>query len=117
MLFFYKQVFKKGSMILAFINITSMTFAQGVHQINIKPEKNQQKISVDVDGKPFTTFLYPDSMEKPVLYPIYASDGEIITRGFPLHPRAGDPVDHPHHVRLWFNYESVNGLDFWNNSY
>jgi hypothetical protein len=26
-------------------------------------------------------------------------------------------VDHPHHAGLWFNYENVNGLDFWNNSY
>jgi Methane oxygenase PmoA len=25
-------------------------------------------------------------------------------------------VDHPHHVGLWLNYESVNGIDFWNNS-
>jgi hypothetical protein len=26
-------------------------------------------------------------------------------------------VDHPHHIGLWFNYEYVNGLDFWNNSF
>ncbi len=26
-------------------------------------------------------------------------------------------MDHPHHIGLWFNYENVNGLDFWNNSY
>jgi hypothetical protein len=30
---------------------------------------------------------------------------------------AGDPTDHPHHVGLWFNFENVNGLDFWNNSF
>ena len=39
-----------------------------------------------------------------------------MTRGWPLAPRPGERVDHPHHVGLWFNYESVNGLDFWNNS-
>src|SRR5690606_41175037 len=31
-------------------------------------------------------------------------------------PRAGERIDHPHHVGLWFNYGNVNGLDFWNNS-
>jgi hypothetical protein len=51
------------------------------------------------------------------LYPINASNDAAITRGFPLAPRPNEPTDHPHHIGLWFNYESVNGLDFWNNSY
>ena len=34
-----------------------------------------------------------------------------------MNPLPGDPTDHPHHLGLWFNYEKVNGLDFWNNSY
>ena len=29
--------------------------------------------------------------------------------GFPLDPRPGERVDHPHHVGLWFNYGDVNG--------
>ncbi len=62
------------------------------------------------------SFLYFDSLEKPVLDPIYAPDGEIVTRGYPIYPRANEPTDHPHHVGLWFNYENVNGIDFWNNS-
>ncbi|WP_431211416.1 PmoA family protein [Puia sp. P3] len=74
-------------------------------------------MTITVDGAPFTTFMYPDTLEKPVLYPIYAPDGQLITRGFPVAPRAGEPVDHPHHLGLWFDYENVNGLDFWNNSY
>jgi hypothetical protein len=41
----------------------------------------------------------------------------MVTRGFPLEPRPGEPTDHPHHVGLWLTYENVNGLDFWNNSY
>src|SRR5207237_10640798 len=62
------------------------------------------------------SFIYPDSLEKPVLYPIYAADGEFITRGYPIASRPNEPVDHPHHIGLWLNYENVNGLDFWNNS-
>ncbi|GGB01752.1 PmoA family protein [Puia dinghuensis] len=90
--------------------------AQAMH-IKVQHNPAARTITVTADGKPFTTFIYPDTLAKPVLYPIYAADGQLITRGFPLAPRAGEPVDHPHHVGLWFNYENVNGLDFWNNSY
>jgi hypothetical protein len=53
---------------------------------------------------------------KPVLYPIRTARGTLVTRGFPLDPRPGERVDHPHHVGLWFNYGDVNGIDFWNNA-
>jgi hypothetical protein len=53
---------------------------------------------------------------KPVLYPLTTSDGAFVTRGWPLDPRPGERVDHPHHVGMWLNYGDVNGLDFWNNS-
>ena len=101
---------------LCFVSLflTSFCFAQ---HIKVSQVKNQQRVAVTVDGKPFTFFNYADSLEKPFLYPILAPDGEVITRGFPIAPRANEPVDHPHHIGLWLNYESVNGLDFWNNSY
>ena len=80
-------------------------------------DEAHRKVTVTAGGQPFTEFLYPDTLEKPVLYPIYAPDNQLITRGFPLNPRPGEPVDHPHHLGLWFDYENVNGLDFWNNSF
>jgi hypothetical protein len=85
--------------------------------IKVVTDPAARTITITAGGQPFTTFIYPDTLAKPVLYPIYAADGQLITRGFPLAPRAGEPVDHPHHLGLWFNYENVNGLDFWNNSY
>jgi hypothetical protein len=85
--------------------------------IEVTPVASQKRVVITVDGKPFTEFIYPDTLEKHTLYPIYAPDGQVITRGFPVNPRPGDPTDHPHHLGLWFNYEKVNGLDFWNNSY
>ncbi|MBC7829249.1 MAG: PmoA family protein [Chitinophagaceae bacterium] len=87
------------------------------YTIEVKPSPNQKKIIITVGGKPFTEFIYPDSLEKHTLYPIYSPDGQVLTRGFPVNPQPGDPTDHPHHLGLWFNYEKVNGLDFWNNSY
>jgi hypothetical protein len=53
---------------------------------------------------------------KPVLFPLRTVSGTTVTRGYPIAPRAGERVDHPHHIGLWLNYESVNGLDFWNHS-
>lgn len=85
--------------------------------IRVSPLLQQRKVVITVGGKPFTEFIYPDTLEKHTLYPLYAPDGQIITRGFPVSSRPGDPTDHPHHLGLWFNYEKVNGLDFWNNSY
>lgn len=75
------------------------------------------RIDVMIGKKPFTSFLYPDTLEKPVLYPVFAVNGIDVTRGFPMNPKSGDPTDHPHHIGIWFNYENLNGLDFWNNSY
>jgi hypothetical protein len=86
--------------------------------IRISPDPHNPHVyNITAGGQPFTAFVDQYTLEKPVLYPIYAPDGQIITRGFPIKPRRGEPTDHPHHVGLWFNYENVNGLDFWNNSY
>ena len=74
------------------------------------------RVDVMIDGSLFTSYLHSDTMEKPVLYPIAAPGGAMVTRGFPRDPRPGERVDHPHHVGMWFNYGDVNGLDFWNNS-
>jgi len=104
-------------MLLLFASAFFRLSAQKQSVIKVEEAPGEKKFIVTVNGQPFTAFIYPDSLEKPVLYPIYASDGELITRGFPLAPREKEPVDHPHHIGLWMNYESVNGLDFWNNSY
>ena len=55
-------------------------------------------------------------VEEARLYPLVDDDGITVTRGYPLEPRPGERVDHPHHAGLWFNYGDVNGFDFWNNS-
>jgi len=116
----FTPYFRKGLPIPLFLLCFSPALLRAQDRpiaIELKPDAGAHKVTILAGGQPFTEFIYPDTLEKPVLYPIYASDGQLITRGFPLQPRAGEPVDHPHHLGLWFNYESVNGLDFWNNSY
>ncbi len=75
-----------------------------------------RRVDVSIDGRPFTSYIYPASLEKPVLYPIRTARGTLVTRGFPLEPRPGERTDHPHHVGHWFNYGDVNGYDFWGHS-
>ncbi|MDB4584335.1 PmoA family protein, partial [Draconibacterium sp.] len=72
---------------------------------------------VVVDGKLFTSYRWAEGVYKPVLYPIIASSGTTVTRGFPLDPKPGERADHRHHVGNWMNYGNVNGFDFWGNGH
>jgi len=76
----------------------------------------KHKVDVFVNGIFFTSYQYPENIEKPFLFPVNAPDGTVITRGYPIEPRKGERMDHPHHIGIWFNHGNVNGLDFWNNS-
>ena len=96
--------------------IASSLHASPDKGVTVVPNENSKHVDVLVDGQPFTSYIWPDTLKKPVLFPLHSAGGTIVTRGFPLEPRPGERTDHPHHVGLWFNYESVNGVDFWNNS-
>lgn len=101
-------------LLCCFFSVLAKAQSKKVHFIQ---HKNEPKVDVLIDSKLFTSFIYPDTLEKPVLCPIVAASNDTVTRGFPLAPREWERTDHPHHIGLWLNYESVNGLDFWNNSY
>ncbi|MEP6947816.1 MAG: PmoA family protein, partial [Ginsengibacter sp.] len=75
----------------------------------------EQRVDVLVDGKLFTSYWWPDSVYKPILYPILTASGTAITRGFPIKARPGERRDHMHQVGNWLNYGNVNGYDFWGN--
>jgi hypothetical protein len=108
---------KKAITLVVIIFLFNPVFSQKTAGVSFLRDDNAQKVDVIIDGKFFTSFIYPKTIEKPVLYPLCTSTGIEVTRGFPLNPRAGERVDHPHQVGCWFNYGDVNGLDFWNNSY
>ncbi|MBC7400819.1 MAG: PmoA family protein [Mucilaginibacter sp.] len=108
--------FRKLGLAITMTAMSTLAIAQQ-QQVTLVKSAKDKKVDVLIGGKPFTSFLYPDTLEKPVLYPLHAANGTVVTRSFPLDKRAGDATDHPHHIGLWFNYENLNGLDFWNNSY
>lgn len=88
-------------------------------QVTITPELDQHQVRVQVGGELFTSYLLDSrrkELAKPVLHPIHMAEGPSITRGYPINPRPGERVDHPHHIGHWLNYGDVNGLDFWNNT-
>ena len=94
-----------------------MSHARGDRErVQLVHDERERAVDVIVDGAPFTSYIYPNTLKKPVLYPLRSARGTVVTRGYPMNPRPGERTDHPHHVGLWFNYGNVNGLDFWNHS-
>jgi hypothetical protein len=112
-----KKLLKFIAVIIIINSSVNQLKAQKIEPVKIVKNAKENKYDISIGGRFFTSFLYPSNLEKPVLYPIHSSTGTEVTRGFPLRTKAGDPTDHPHHIGLWFNFENVNGLDFWNNSY
>jgi len=98
-----------------FVATSAFAAAKG-KGVEVVPNEASRRVDVTIDGKPFTTYMWPTTLKKPVLYPLIDSDGITVTRGYPLAPLPGERVDHPHHAGMWFNYGNANGFDFWNNS-
>ncbi|HWQ53800.1 MAG TPA: PmoA family protein [Bryobacteraceae bacterium] len=78
--------------------------------------QGSEKISVAIDGKPFTEFHIGPGTNKPYLAPLRAATGTVVTRGYPMQSDIpGEAHDHVHHRGLWFTHGVVNGYDFWAN--
>lgn len=94
------------------------SFATLAQNLPVSFKNGKSSVDVSIGGKPFTSYFFPgqDVLKKAVLFPLISAHGTTITRGYPMAPRAGERVDHPHHVGMWLNYEDVNGFDYWNNS-
>jgi Methane oxygenase PmoA len=103
--------------LLAFFGVGGNLIAKQAEKgVQVTEDEAQRRVDITIDGQPFTSYLWPTSLKKPVLFPLIAPGGTVVTRGYPLTPHAGERVDHPHHAGMWFNYGNVNGFDFWNNS-
>lgn len=102
---------------IAAASLTALTLAAASAQgVQVVAHEAEQRVDISIDGRPFTSCVWPASLKKPVLFPLITDEGITVTRGFPLDPRPCERVDHPHHAGLWFNYGNANGFDFWNNS-
>src|ERR1700748_3349280 len=99
------------------LELGSSNFANAANKgVQVVADETHQRVDITIDGKPFTSYIWPTSLKKPVLYPLIDDQGVTGTRGYPLQPLPNERVDHPHHAGMWFNYGNVGGFDFWNNS-
>ena len=71
------------------------------------------RILVEVDGKPYTTFFLSPDGNKPYLYPLSTASGAVVTRHFPMEAFPGETNDHPHQRGLFFAHGDINGSNFW----
>ena len=97
-----------------FLGIAS--FGQQTKGFSFVERKDKKQVDILFNNKLMTAYCYFDSSRKPVLFPVNTVEGITVTRSYPFQMIAGERTDHPHHTGIWLNYESVNGLDFWNNS-
>lgn len=102
--------------VLIFLFLSLPCLSQKKTGFAIVEKKDKKQVDLLFNGRLMTAYCYYDSSRKPILFPVNTVDGITVTRGYPFHKIAGERTDHPHHTGIWLNYESVNGLDFWNNS-
>lgn len=105
---------KKITLVFCIVLISAI-HALSQPKVRLENKPDEMKVDVLVDGKLFTSYLYSGTLKKPVLWPVISPGGNEVTRQFPFKNKAGERVDHVHHVGIWLNYGDVNGFDFWNN--
>jgi hypothetical protein len=102
-----------------FVFLAAMVVAMTLRanaDVKLTIHDSERRVDVTIDGHAFTSYQWPTSLMKPVLYPLIGEGDLEVSRGYPLKPRDGERTDHPHHAGMWFNYGNVNGFDLWNNS-
>ena len=80
-------------------------------QVRFTPQAD--RIQVEIDGKPYTTFYLAPDGNKPCLYPLSTASGIVVTRHFPMETFPGETQDHPHHRGMFFSHGDVNGFNLW----
>jgi hypothetical protein len=100
----------------AVLTLAASAFAAPSMGVKVVAHEADRRVDITIDGAPFTSYIWPSLLKKPVLYPLIDDEGVTLTRGYPLNPLPNERIDHPHHAGMWFNYGNVNGFDFWNNS-
>ena len=63
--------------------IAGRTDGAATPRVQILPNESTRRVGIVIDGKPFTSYIWPENLAKPVLYPL---------RG----PRCGCAAPHSH---------------------
>ncbi len=99
--------------LIAFFFGSSTAFISADDHGEITVKKNGKKVTVKIDGKLFTEYLF-EGNNKPILYPIIGPGEVPMTRNYPMKKDVpNEASDHPHHRSLWFTHGAVNNISFW----
>ena len=58
--------------------------------VTVTPDEAGRRVDVTIGGQPFTSYIWPERLKKPVLYPLRSAKGTLVTRGWPFDPRPGE---------------------------
>jgi hypothetical protein len=61
-------------------SMAALTFA-APKGVQVTTDPVNRRVDVTIDGKPFTSYIWPTTIKKPVLYPIVDADGITVTPG------------------------------------
>ena len=76
--------------------------------------KAADQVTVEIDGKPFTSFHTGGAnLNRVYLHPLRAATGTVVSRSVPAGQLPGETKDHPHHAGLFYGHGDVNGFNFW----
>jgi len=100
---------------MRFLAVPALMFALLAAPLGAQVKFTQQadRIEVEIDGKPYTTFFLAQGGNKPYLYPLSTASGIVVTRHFPMESFPGETNDHPHQRGLFFSHGDINGYNFW----
>ena len=91
----------------------SRTYTLSERNVNmeagIELEYGTETIDVSLNGRPFTTFRYGESQQRPYFFPVLGPNGCQVTRG----ETSDISKDHVHHRSLYVAYGEVNDVDLW----
>jgi hypothetical protein len=79
----------------------------------VKITRGTDRISVEIDGKPYTDYFVSSDGNKPYVYPLRTASGILVTRHFPMDVVPGETNDHPHHRGMFFSHGDISGVNFW----
>lgn len=85
---------------------TAVTLPAAEGALPVRIEQKPDRLVIQVDGRPFTEYLFLDNEKYPYFYPV-------------MGPRSGQSVttrrdsEYPHHSSLFFGCDRVNGGNYW----
>ncbi|GIW82050.1 MAG: hypothetical protein KatS3mg105_3857 [Gemmatales bacterium] len=96
----------------------SLLLALPVEAQQVSIEVKKESVDFLIDGKLAARYNKGPNVAKPYFWPVYAPNGEPITRGWPMiQPEDGGSTDHIHQKSLWFCHGEViyggKKVDFW----